>query len=547
MKTIPKFFNFQKEVYDKVRNLDKFALFMEQGTGKSKIGVQKAYDLFTQGHIDCVVVICPESMKYEWISEHFNGHFPLEEFNSIIWDNDKSKRFNSSFASKVKEDFSKLLVFSVNVEAFQYDAITLYIKTLLMYRKVFVIVDESVKIKNGRRRKRGPRKGAKRTNAVLDLFEAVPYKAILTGTPLTKSPIDLWSQFEFLQKDFFKLDYYPFKNTYGISMKIRGLGGRSVDTLLSEKKFHEIKSKIDPDSVPIEDVHRKIYALSLSSGVSYENILYILRQKEFSAYKNLNLLRDSIAPFTSFIKKADVLDLPDKIYRKLSVALNKTQTYMYEELSSIDETEYEGDFLSVETSMIRALRLQMISSGIFPYEAIPIEEYAGLDQEEVNQRLNKFSYKLILPNSKLTALMEDIETLGTDSVIIWGQWHAEIEMIYEELKKAGYSAVTFYKSDGYENIEKFKSGEAQFLVASIFKGAEGLNLQISNKQYFFSNPYRADTRLQAEARSHRIGQSSSVTYTDIVAIGTSDQKILDILKSRESLIDYFRSSGEPRD
>ena len=93
-------------------------------------------------------------------------------------------------------------MFSTNVEAYQFEKIHNYI-TPLLQGKCFVVIDESAKIKNGCRKKRGKRCGAKRTNTILDLFIDLRYKGILSGTPSPNSPFDLWSQFEFLKQNYF--------------------------------------------------------------------------------------------------------------------------------------------------------------------------------------------------------------------------------------------------------------------------------------------------------------------------------------------------------
>jgi SNF2 family DNA or RNA helicase len=527
-------FKHQEEAFEFIKDKDHFALFMEQGTGKSKVTIMKTDYLHSQGLIDRLLVICPDAVKEQWVEEQFNQHCETANWSGIFWDGFGSETKKDAFIKLLK--FNGLKVMTVNVEAFQYDKVAQYVKMFIKEGSVMVVIDESTRIKNGRRKpvRGGKRAGAKRTNAVLDLFEKVQYKGILTGTPLTRNPFDLWSQFEFLKKDFFGMDFFFFQHRYGILMKNRTAGGKQYFSELDEKTFARIKKKLNEQKVTSQVVEE----ISIKSGLSTKDVLQIHQLTEFARYKNLEELKDKISEVTFFIRKEQCMDLPPKIFEVLRTDLSPTQRKLYENLKKQMFAEYEGKELTVLNKLVLYLRLQMVTGGLFPYP----ETYILSNTEDDDLIETKFSYSFIGDNSKLKVLMEDIEDLPEDvSCIIWARFTGEIEAIYQSLINAGYTAEKYIGGSKISVVNRFKEKEFQFLVANPQKGGEGLNLQISTLQYFFSNSSKADSRLQAEDRSHRIGQTNKVTYKDIVARDTIDDRILAVLKDRKNLIDYFRT------
>lgn len=510
-----------------MENKPYFALLCEMGTGKSKIIVEKTHELYNKGEIDCIVIISPNAVKPQWVEEQFPTHYPNREWNGYVWDGAKTNKSQEEF-HKGFLDKTRLFVFSINVEAFQSDSIDVYVKAVIAERRLFVVVDESTRIKNGRRKPmKGKRAGAKRTNKLLDFFKNTKYKAILTGTPTPRNPFDLWSQFEFLEYDYFGRDYFYFTHHYGILVQRATQEGKRYTTTLDEKLFNIVKSKLKKIEVITP---RDIEELALSNGLNTKDVMVIRNMDKYSAYKNLGELKELMSPITFFINKRDCLDLPDKVYEKLYCEMGKEQTRLYKELKKQMFTEYQGKELTVTTKMVLAMRLQMVTGGIFPHLN---------DDPEAT-----FEYSRIVDSGKIGVLLEDLEEVPDEvSVIVWAQFRGEIDLITETLKKAGYTAESYYGGSKDDVIERFKNRETRFLVANPLKGGEGLNLQVSTLHYFYSNSFKADSRLQAEDRSHRIGQANKVTYKDLVCKGTVDEHVLNILKRKEDIIEFFRSSS----
>lgn len=526
-KAVSEMYEHQKTAFEFIKDKDVFALFMEMGTGKSKLIVEKTHQLSQERKIDCIMLISPNAVKAQWVEEQFPLHYPSDDWNGYVWDGAKSKKSQDEF-HKGFLDRSKLFVFSINVEAFQSDGIDLYVNAVRGERNLFVVVDESTRIKNGRRKpSRGKRAGAKRTNKLLDLFRHTKYKAILTGTPTPKNPFDLWSQFEFLKYDFFERDYFYFTHHYGILVQKATHEGKRYTTTLDERLFSIIKSKLKS----LEEVTpRDVEEIAVYNGLSTKDVITIRNMDQYTAFKNLKDLKERMAPITFFINKKDCLDLPDKVYEKLYCEMGKEQERVYKELKKQMFTEYEGKELNVTTKMVLAMRLQMITGGVFPHLDDSPEE--------------TFEYSIIDGSCKVKVLIEDLEDVPDDVfVIVWAQFRGEIDLIVKELREAGFTCESYYGGSKYEVIERFKDRGFRILVANPLKGGEGLNLQLSTLHYFYSNSFRADSRLQAEDRSHRIGQVNKVTYKDLICKGTVDEHVHQVLKRKGDLIDYFRSKS----
>jgi SNF2 family DNA or RNA helicase len=506
---------------------------MEQGTGKTRVAILKAYSLYSKGLIDRVLIISPNGVKDQWITEQFHLHYPNKEWAGMVWNGLSTIKSRLMFDDLLK--FDGLKVWSVNIDAFQASAIDEYIRMYCNKQKLYIIIDESTRIKNGRRKTKGSKRaGAKSTNKILDIFESVKYKSILTGTPTPNNPFDLWSQFEFLKKDFFGMDFFFFQHHYGIMIKRSIGGGRMFNSILDEKMFSMIKSGLKKFT-NLKPVDLETIAQQYSIKVS--DVMKIHTSTVYSPYKNLEELRDKISSITFFVKKKDCLDLPDKVYEKLFITMGREQKTIYDTLKKEMYATYGDREISITTKMVMALRLQMVTGGLFPYSDTTIKIME--DGEEFFD--TNFKYETIKDNQKIITLLDDLEEVQNDtSIIVWARFTGEIEMIHNALINQGYTAEQYRGGSHISIVDRFKNKGFQILVSNPLKGGEGLNLQVATLQYFYSNSFMADKRLQAEDRSHRIGQTNKVLYKDLICKNTVDERVYEVLKRKENLIDFFR-------
>lgn len=162
----------QKRAIDKLDKLRVGALFMEPGTGKTLT----ALNIISTADTDWVLFIVPFQTKQNLKDE-------LDK-----WEFDMPYRI-------------------VGVETLSSsDRVYLeLLEELDKYKKPFIVVDESLKIKNAR---------AKRTQRVFKLGKKSYYRLVLNGTPISKNVMDLWAQMEFLSPKILNMSYDEYQNTF---------------------------------------------------------------------------------------------------------------------------------------------------------------------------------------------------------------------------------------------------------------------------------------------------------------------------------------------
>lgn len=526
----------QLEAFERFKDSDYFALFADMGTGKSKIAIDICSHHFERGTINACLIIAPNNVHQQWIKEQFPLHCSVPWRPHVWRSGEHSNRLKGErldiFLGEPMPGLLKVL--AVNVEAFQTDTIETFIARYVKNHKCFIIVDEATRIKNH---------NAKRTK-IIHKLNKYGMRCILTGTPTAKSPFDLWSQMEFLKANYFDTSYFIFQHRYGIMMQgVNPYNGGRYTTLIDEKTYAIVRNKltkmlVERGGTLMPDDFETVAALY---KVSEKNVHYIAEHPEYARYKRLDELKALIAKDVYSVRKEDCLDLPPKVYEKLYVDPSPDQLRIYKQLKSDLIAQYQDKELTIQNKVALTLRLMQVIGGFFPYMR---------EQEKIVGQNHYFDMvgdgKLIGEhNPKLDAIMADLEETGDDQkVIIWAHFVPELKHIYEVVKRS-YSACLYYggtaQRDRQTIIEDFKAGRYRVFVGNAQTAGFGLNLQNATLQYYFSNTFRVEDRLQAEDRSHRIGVKSSVTYKDVIMKGTIDEKVFEHIKAGRDLNDYFKS------
>lgn len=511
--------------FDFVKDRPFFALFMEQGTGKTKLAFMVGSYRFERGDIDMLVVIAPNGIHSQWIDEQAPLHCDVD-YISAVWENKKTKKYTKEMEKFYNTRNEKLKLLAVNVEAFSSGAAALYLSKYLNNHRCMVVVDESTRIKSPT---------AARTKTIHNLTRNAVVRCILTGTPSPNSPFDLWSQFNFLSTNYFGINYFSFRHYYGILCRDNNpISGKMYHKTLDEKTYSKVKIAIKKNGgkLTVDLVNR----LSNYFNTSIENIQYINKMDNFTPYKNLGILHKKIAPVTYKVKKADCLDLPPKVYERITVDLSPEQKRVIKELKKNQISSYNNKDMEVLYKLTLTLRLQQVAGGCFPYMEV-IDNPEGVDV--IYKGLERFD-----KNPKLNALINDLDEVENKTqIIIWANFVEELKIIYEKLTDIGEHCGLYYGETSTEErkqiIQDFQRGKLRVLIANR-TAAEGLNLQCATLHYFYSNGWYGDKREQAEDRSHRSGQKRTVVYKDLIANGTMDDTIYRVLKDKINLCDYFR-------
>ncbi len=140
---------------------------------------------------------------------------------------------------------------------------------------------------------------------------------------------------------------------------------------------------------------------------------------------------------------------------------------------------------------------------------------------------------------ELLYLLEEVE----GKVIIWANYIYDIKNIVKAISEeyGADSIVEYYGHVSAEqrqkNIEKFQdpTSKARFFIGNPQTGGYGITLTAANTVIYYSNGYDLEKRLQSEDRAHRIGQNKSVTYIDLIAPKTVDEKIVKALRKKMNI------------
>ena len=448
----------QLTALEKSWNKDNFAYFMEMGTGKTKVLIDNLAMLYDKGRVDGALIVAPKGVIGTWYNQELPAHLPNHIENvSVLWQPNINKKQKEKLDT-LFETGEDLHILIMNVEAFSTEKGTEFAKKFLRSHKSLVAIDESTTIKNPK---------AKRTKNITDLSHLAKYRRIMTGSPVTKNPLDLYSQCEFLHP--YLLDftsYYAFRNRYA-EMKTLHMHGRQIQIV--------------------------------------------------SNFKNLGELSDTLKNFSYRVLKEDCLDLPDKIYIKRNISLTTEQQKVYKSMKEKALAILNGKQVTSVSVLTQLMRLHQITCGHFVADD-------GSVQEVKSNRLNE-----------LMDVLEEIE----GKAIIWAHYQHDIKKIIKSIEKVHGpgSVVDYYGLTAQEhrqpNIKKFQEDDkCRFIVGTPQTGGYGITLTQANTVVYYSNGYDLEKRLQSEDRAHRIGQKKSVTYVDIMAEETVDEKIVKALRKK---------------
>ena len=442
-------------------NKEVFAYFMEMGTGKSKVLLDNIAMLYDKGKINGALIIAPKGVYKNW----YDAEIPVHLVNHIqkkvvLWqamiNKGQQKKLNTLFETGVD-----LHILIMNVEALSTKKGVDFATKFLLSHNTLITIDESTTIKNP---------GAKRTKNILSLSKLGKYRRILTGSPVTKSPLDLYTQCFFLDPYLLNhASYYSFRTRYAL-MRTANFSGRSVQIVVG--------------------------------------------------YRHLDELAEKLKPFSHRVLKDDCLDLPSKTFMKRIVQLTPDQQKVYQQMKQMALAEMNGKMITTATVLTQLMRLQQITCGYFKADD-------GTIQEIDNNR-----------TSELIDLLYEIE----GKTVIWAHWQNDVKNIIKVVvKEFGEGCCVDYygltpQDERQDNISKFQNDpKVRFFIGTPATGGYGITLTGASNMIYYSNGYDLEKRTQSEARIDRIGQTKPMTYIDILAEDTVDERIVKALRKKVNI------------
>lgn len=323
-----------------------------------------------------------------------------------------------------------------------------------------IAIDESTTIKNHK---------AKRTKALMKIAAGFKYRRLLTGSPITKSPMDIYSQCEFLRPGLLGYDsYYAFQGRYAV-------------------------------------VQRKTMGQA-----AFQQII---------GFKNLDELTNKIDMFSFRVLKKDCLDLPDKIYTARYVGMTSEQFKMYEDVRRhamvlLDD----GELVTAPAVITQMLRLQQIMSGHLKTDDGEMLYFPSKRMDALTEIMDEHDGKAIIWSRFRYDIQQITQMLNNK---------------FGEGSAAAYFGDTTDddRNDIVKNFQN-PNHPLRFFVGNPATAGYGLTLTEANLVVYYANDFNLETRIQSEDRAHRIGQKNNVTYIDLICEGSIDERIVKALRTK---------------
>jgi SNF2-related domain len=472
---------------------DVFAYLMDMGTGKSKVVLDEWGHMATNGGPRDLLVIAPKGSVRNWyedkgdlpeqwseLRKHVDPEF-LERLVHHTWVGG-----GVAWEKKMRTllaahtDKQRPRALFVNVEALSHSDEALKLcLDFVIQRGAHVVVDESTTIKGD----------SSRTEAAVRIGEMTSSKRILSGLWTPKSPLDLYYQCQFLdQRILGQTNFFTFKRRYAILQKGQVFIG--IDPKTGEKKFRKFDQVV--------------------------------------GYRDVERLQERVGKYSYRVLKKDCLDLEPKVYTMRDVELTPDQKRMLRELKEFGFSEIRDDrYVTTDMVIKQIIRELQICCGYV------------MDDERVLHEVKE---------NRTAALLEILEE-HNGKAIIWCPWRAPLQKIVKRLSEefGPQSVAQFHggnvRSRGEEEKRFLSDPECLYMVDTQGAGMRGNTWVVADLVVYYANNYDLEQRDQSEDRAHRIGQTKSVTYVDLVAQGTREMKVIQALRKKIDLATLINKEG----
>jgi SNF2 family DNA or RNA helicase len=443
------------------------------GTGKSVMAISLIEFWYSVG-LRKAIYVCPNALRGTMAREFAKWNSPLRVH--ALQPGSRPKRIAEIEAG----DWDVLII--------NYEAVRGLWANIVRERPQMLIIDESQNIKH---------RTSQQTRAVRKIAEATRIlkgrRAIMSGTPITKNVLDLWSQSDVL---------YP-----GSRPSEHPLGFGSF------RAYERAVSRVIPH--PRYGMRAPIHTF-IPSEVSK--------------------VIERMAPYTVVIRSQDVLpELPKQSFVPISLEMGAEQKRLYNALkkdmvatlsheAADDVTRgilstygirplklTEDDFTVASTlATTLLLRLQQITSGFVKTETGALVSIPSIKHEWLADNLPMLT-----------------EPDGDHKHVIFCTFIHDVESIMELAEKLDIGAVRLdgSTSKSAEDIvaQLQTDPRVRLLVGNVAVAGAGFTMTAADTATFFSHSHRYDLRVQALKRIHRIGQTRPVRYYDLLAAPVDNQ------------------------
>ena len=442
-----------------------YALLMDMGTGKTKVCLDTIGHLFEKQEIDFSIIVAPKGVVANWLGE-IETHLPERiEREVVLWKPALTKKFRETLKELSTPSPGKMKFLLMNVESFSSKKGVGVAEYFIKNFKVFMAVDESTTIKN---------RQAKRTKSISKLGLGARYRRILTGSPVTRSPLDLYSQMNFLDEDILGFNsFYAFQGRFAVIQR-RTMGAHSFNHIVGFRRLDELTEALDKHSFRV--------------------------------------------------RKEDCLDLPDKVYMRREVELTKEQKKAYEQMKHFALARLQsGELSTTKNVLTQLMRLQQICCGNLTDDAGVIHPLPSNRIDALLDICDEIQGKALIWATWSMDIRSIAEALRDRFSV------QAVAPLHGETPDSERQKVVESFQD--------RQSELRFIVGHPKTGGYGLTLTAATTVIYYSNSYDLELRIQSEDRAHRIGQTNKVTYIDLISPKTVDEKIVRALRNKINIAD----------
>lgn len=442
-----------------------YGLFWKPRLGKTKAVIDAACGLFEAKEIDTVVIVCPAQVKDVWLDDE------LGEIKKHCWVNyetfnycarkehgllDVAHNDNLTF---IVASYEFLRQESATRDFPKVDALS---RLLRLRRASWVVADETNAIANV---------DSLQFKAMMQLRPHCDRATALCGTPAGNSPMDLFGQFTFLDRD-----------------------------ILGYRNFWQFKAN-----------HAVVERQSFRGRKPFNKVV---------SYKNLDLLTSKTEKFCEYLDKG--VDLPTKVPSLLSVPLSAATWKVYKTLRDKLIVELEtGENNVVQNSVVKVMRLAQVCAGLAG-GFVEMEEPTQRISKEVGESLVRWVGARLADEPKFKA-------------VIWSRWRMEIKWLVECLMQLPIAVGQYWgdkKTVNFLHPDGNFDG-AGIMVAQPAAAQFGITFAKADTVVYASHDYNLVQRAQSEERVQAPGLRQTTLMVDVLVTGPDGQRTVthDIVRS----------------
>lgn len=445
----------QKQAFWFSKELSGAGLLMDMGTGKTKVAI----DLIVNSNDEKVLIICPDKVVRVWPKEfdkHANGEFvvvPCEVHGKRI-----SVAEKTAIAENAYYEHDKVVIV-VNYESAWRNSMGEFIKGVHWDR---IVLDESHR--------------AKQFDGKLGKFIGelkADRRNILTGTLMPHSPMDVFSQYKFLDPGVFGTSFYKFRSRYA---QMGGYMGKQIVGYQNQSELHD-----------------KIYSVA-------------------------------------FRVTKDILDLPEEQHIVRDFDMNSEAWFYYKQADSELGILLGEDRVKTDIVLVQLLRMQQITCGYLPV----MREWYD-DNDKLHRELDRVEKIDSGKAELLQEIVEDIDE--HEPIVVFCRFQHDLDEIKAVAEKLGrtYGEISGRSKSALSDKAELQDG-IQIVGVQIQAGGVGIDLTKSRYGIYYSVGYSLGDYEQSLARIHRPGQTRPVIYYHLVAEKTIDETIYSAMQRKRDVV-----------